>query len=57
MLKLVAKNRYINYREGYLQIPLLITATCDAAFAPLDPATSFDYAVGLKTTTLQLFTP
>ena len=46
--QLANSNRYINYREGYLQIPLLITATCDAAFAPLDPGTSFDYAVGLK---------
>ena len=46
--QLANSNRYFSSREGYLQIPLLITATCDAVFAPADAATSFDYAVGLK---------
>lgn len=44
-------NKYINYREGYLTIPLqlcLSTATGSAAFAPQVAATAVDYGVGLK---------
>ena len=44
-------NKWINYREGYLTIPLqlcLSTATASAAFAPQTAPTSVDYGVGLK---------
>ena len=47
-------NKYMNYREAYLTIPLLLTATSppDATtanqFLPADAATSADYVFGLK---------
>jgi len=44
-------NKFINYREAYLTIPLqlcLSTATGSAAFAPQTAATAVDYGVGLK---------
>ena len=49
-------NKFMNYREAYLSIPLLLTltsanATADilaADLAPATAATSADYSVGLK---------
>lgn len=49
-------NKYMSYREAYLAMPLLLTvasanATASivaADFAPATPATSADYAIGLK---------
>jgi hypothetical protein len=45
-------NRYLNYRESYLSVPLLLTLTAPTAtanpFAPATPANSADWAVGLK---------
>jgi hypothetical protein len=44
-------NRYMGYQNAYLQIPMIMTLTADAVsanFAPLTPATSADYACGLK---------
>jgi hypothetical protein len=47
-------NKYINYREGYLSVPLLITATAPASataannLRPATAATSCDYIFGLK---------
>ena len=45
-------NRYLDYRQGYLTIPLLLTLTSDTAaagkLAPATSATSCDYALGLK---------
>jgi len=53
-------NKYCNYREGYLSIPLLLTLTSSTqaggatAFAPNTPATSADYSLGLKNSFLHL---
>lgn len=45
-------NKYANYREAYLSVPLLLTLTAPAAaannFAPNTTASSADWAVGLK---------
>jgi len=44
-------NKFINYREAYLTIPLqlcLSTATGSAAFSPEVASTAVDYGVGLK---------
>lgn len=45
-------NRYLDYRQGYLTIPLLLTLTSDSVgtdkLAPATAATSCDYALGLK---------
>ncbi len=44
-------NRFMSYREAYLQIPMVMTLTGDAnnlGFAPATAATSCDYACGLK---------
>lgn len=44
-------NRFMSYREAYLQIPMVMTLTGDAnnlGFAPATAATSADYACGLK---------
>ena len=47
-------NKYLSYREAYLQIPLLIslsnpsTALGLATFSPATPATTADYSIGLK---------
>ena len=46
--QLANSNLYMNYREAYLVVPLLITATSSAAFNPTADATSFDFGVGLK---------
>ena len=48
-------NKYCNYREGYLLIPLLITATSSAAnWSPATAASSFDFGVGLKNSYLSV---
>ena len=44
-------NRFINYREGVLILPLLLTLSCTtnaAGFAPATTATSLDWTLGLK---------
>jgi hypothetical protein len=44
-------NRFMSYREAYLQIPMVMTLTGDAinlGFAPATAASSCDYACGLK---------
>lgn len=44
-------NKFLNYREAYLSIPLLLTltnTTTTAAFVPETAATSADYSIGLK---------
>jgi hypothetical protein len=44
-------NRFMSYREAYLQIPMIMTLTADAPsalFNPVVDATSCDYAAGLK---------
>lgn len=46
-------NRYLNYKEAYLQIPMLLTATfpgeaASNGFKPDTAATSLDYGFGLK---------
>lgn len=48
-------NKYMSYREAYLLVPMVLTITQSAAgdatnanFAPLTPATSCDYSIGLK---------
>lgn len=47
--QLTNSNKYLNYREGYLSIPLLLTLTGSTdAFNPGTAATSCDYTVGLK---------
>jgi hypothetical protein len=52
--QLANSNKYMNYREAYFTIPLLLTLTQvpsaanNVAFAPATAATSADYALGLK---------
>ncbi len=50
--QLANSNKYMNYREAYLTIPLLMTLTqtagSAAAFAPATGTTSGDYVMGLK---------
>lgn len=41
-------NKYMNYREAYLAVPLLLTATGSAIPAPGTAATAVDYGFGLK---------
>lgn len=44
-------NRFMSYREAYLQLPMVMTLTSDAnnvGFAPATAGTSADYACGLK---------
>lgn len=45
-------NKYVNYREAYLSVPLLLTLSAPAAaannFSPNTTASSADWAVGLK---------
>ena len=44
-------NKYMSYREAYLQVPMLLTLTSDIGVQKLVPATaasSADYAIGLK---------
>jgi len=50
--QLANSNKYMNYRESYFTIPLLLTLTSAASastpFSPATAATSADYAIGLK---------
>lgn len=46
--QLCNSNKYLNYREGYLSVPMLLTLSCPTAGAPATAATSLDYAIGLK---------
>ena len=54
--QLANSNKYVSYREAYLEVPMLLTvasanATASivaADFAPETTATSVDYAIGLK---------
>lgn len=51
--QLANSNKYVNYREAYVTIPLLLTATqpinaATVSFAPATATVSADYAVGLK---------
>ena len=49
--QLANSNKYMNYREAYLSVPLLLTLTNTTntnAFAPNTSATSADYAMGLR---------
>jgi len=52
--QLANSNKYLNYREGYLSVPLLLTLTQlpagagDGNFAPATAATSADWCLGLK---------
>lgn len=47
--QLTNSNKYLNFREGYLSIPLLLTLTGSTdAFNPGTAATACDYTVGLK---------
>lgn len=41
-------NRWMNYRESYLSVPLLLTASCSNDPLWSNPLTSADYAFGLK---------
>jgi hypothetical protein len=43
-------NRYMSYREAYLQVPMVMTLTSDANNIGFKPATTTpaDYACGLK---------
>ena len=44
-------NKYMSYREAYLQVPMLLTLTSDVGIQKFVPATetsSADYAIGLK---------
>lgn len=44
-------NRWMSYREAYLQIPMVMTLTSDTVnvgFKPFVTATAVDYACGLK---------
>lgn len=50
--QLANSNKYMNYREAYFTIPLLLTLTSAASastpFSPATAATSADYCIGLK---------
>lgn len=46
--QLANSNRYMNYREAYLAIPLTMCMSSTASMAPATAATSVDYALGLK---------
>lgn len=41
-------NKYMNYREAYLAVPLVLSASGAPVAAPATAATSMDYAYGLK---------
>ena len=41
-------NKWINYREAYLTMPLTLCLATTGTFAPQSAATSVDYGVGLK---------
>lgn len=51
--QLANSNKYMNYREAYLTVPLVLTLTGGATtgtdyFLPASPAASCDFALGLK---------
>ena len=51
--QLANSNKYMNYREAYLSVPLLITATASGLTASTNPVTTLpttlpDFAFGLK---------
>ena len=46
--QLANSNKYMNYREAYLAVPMVLTATGVPLTAPNTAATSMDYAFGLK---------
>lgn len=46
--QLANSNKYMNYREAYLAVPMLLTATGTALVDPTAAATSADTAFGLK---------
>jgi len=51
--QLANSNKYMNYREAYLAVPMLLTATTKDSTAsffidPTAPLTSMDYSIGLR---------
>lgn len=46
--QLANSNKYMNYREAYLAVPMVLTATGTGIPAPNTAATSVDYGFGLK---------
>jgi hypothetical protein len=49
--QLANSNKYMNYREGYLVVPMMLTMTTTTQAQGFEPATSDhsnDYSVGLK---------
>jgi hypothetical protein len=46
--QLANSNKYMNYREAYLAVPMVLTATGTALPAPATSTSSMDYAFGLK---------
>lgn len=46
--QLANSNKYMNYREAYLAVPMVLTATGSPLSGPATAATSADYAIGLK---------
>jgi len=52
--QLANSNKYMNYREAYLAVPMLITATTNASATndffidPTSALTSMDYSIGLR---------
>ena len=52
--QLANSNKYMNYREGYLLIPLLISATSNSPWALGTATNSFDFGIGLKNSYLSV---
>ena len=46
--QLANSNKYMNYREAYLAVPMVLTMTGVPLTGPATGATSMDYAMGLK---------
>ncbi len=46
--QLANSNKYMNYREAYLAVPMILTLTGTSLPAPATPATSMDHSIGLK---------
>jgi hypothetical protein len=46
--QLANSNKYMNYREAYLAVPMVLTMTGVPLTGPADANTSMDYAMGLK---------
>lgn len=46
--QLANSNKYMNYREAYLAVPMILTMTGVPLTGPATAATSLDYAMGLK---------